>query len=100
MPISEALQQAYLNASLSALFSAAGSSFTMLLYLGATELSGNGYARQTITTIPDASAVNDDALCTVSLETDDPFTAVDGDIEWTHVEIRDSSGDEVVFPRV
>lgn len=98
MPVEEAYQQAALNGCLASLVTAAGGSLTLVLLQDGTELSGNGYARKSISTIPDASAI-EGGFCTVRLITDTLLTASGGNISWNQLELRDSTGTNVVFPR-
>jgi hypothetical protein len=98
MPISEAYQQAILNGLFSSLVSAAGDSLVMALLYNDVELVGNGYIRKTISTIPDASAIGVNDLCTVRLVPDTPLTAVGGDLVWNQIQILDSTGTNLLFP--
>lgn len=100
MPIDEVYQQAIINSVLDSLVTAAGGSFLMVLYYQGTELVGNGYERKSISTIPDASAPNARGICTASLETDEPFEAIDDGLYWTQVEIRSADGNDVIFPKI
>lgn len=100
MPIDEAYQQAILNGVLDSLLTEAGGSFLMLLYDAGVEVTGNGYARQPISTVPRASAVNANGYATTSLETDTPFVGTGSGFSWSQIEIRDSSGTDVVFPKI
>lgn len=99
MPIQESYQQAILDGLLQNLFESAGNSFTLVLFYNDTELSGNGYSRKTISTLPVASAVGVNGLSTVRLVTDTLLSASGGNITWDALELRDSTGTNIVFPR-
>lgn len=99
MPINESYQQAILNGALQSLLETAGDSFTLVLFYSGTELSGNGYERKSISTIPEASEAGENGLSTVRLITDTLMTASGGNITWDALELRDSSGDALLFPR-
>lgn len=99
MPIQESYQQAILDGLLANLFTSAGNSFTLVLYFNGTELSGNGYSRKSISTLPVASEVGENGLSTVRLVTDELLSASGGNITWDALELRDSTGTNLVFPR-
>jgi hypothetical protein len=99
MPLDAAYQQAVLNSTIESLFLEAGNSFTMLLFSGGVELSGNGYARGVISATTNASDADENGNCTLRLETDDPFEATGSGLSWSQIEIRNSDATEVVFPK-